>query len=951
MSTLDLLSNGSIADFDGNALLVKAASVLEEKVSRINGISPELKSGFGALLAAFKDETTTDAAKQKIISILEEKLEEEIEEIKERVIEYIEKAGIKVPENWEHFRKDVKNFRSSPAAIDWELFDLNGSNDLVKTDNHNFALSGSATAELNFGAGVPLPDRIGKALSSQQISEKDVISIGASGSLEGKLAQSIPLISMESKADRSLDLDYYFKASPDEKFGIAVARALDDVVSPFDLSAIQSSKSLLAVRYQNKYGFKFGTNFKLEKGFDFLNSDVGLTVSIAANVLRNGGTEITAWNKGNRVIVAIERNNKNTETTTIGLKAGIDLSALITRVNTILKEVQGEYKAVLTKFDKFTSPGKLVKEKLNEAWKNSDSLNDEEKSLVLSLIGFDAGTSAEESLTNFLEAKVLTHKNSLDEDVDEVAERIANEVFTALGINHSAEAQLKGKIKEALDKGLDKVQEELNETIKQFVASDLSQRTLDALEKQGAKISNLPANVDARVKRLSKPIRNTLQKYFEVLGKIVEATNDTNKAKLELALAMEEVNTDGDKIDLIVEFSKFEQQHNHAFKELIRGSFDAVHTLLTDEGIDGVKASGKLMSFLQSKTTSSMQISFLGFDLGSTSIVDVATELEIDTNAADGGISVTSKSQLEKYYDPALVDEVRKLRFTSLMTLAASAQNPALTNVFRLWHEDKELKRSEVRGFLKGLDGADLFEPSTYLNVLGEFDDYTEANGDTTPEGTLTVGFDLKLKHLKSLLKLDKTRPQFNAQEKQYKDVIAKNLASLGMTPSERADIVKTLKKFVKVGGKPFAHDINIHDPKATIAPATSAILMMNEDLYEVFESLRTADPINRKHFRQAEKAYRHHTLIDAYWHTLLIMRDVYSRAQKLNKNSKRNEELKYFNQKQSELAFHLSRWLKVNKGLFGIPDEVRPETIAYVRAQMDLISGAPKLFAQISFS
>lgn len=954
MGKLDFIIGGDIADFKGNALLIKAADFLEGKIDGIDGLPDELKSGFGALVAAFKDEGTPEAVKTAIIGELQELGSNLVDEIEERVVAFVEKAGIPVPDDWKEFTKKVGDFAGSNTEFDWSLFDLKGSKNFSKNEDHSILLSGSASASLNLGAGVSLPETYKKAVAeigtAATIPESNLVALGMEGKLGGKLALSLPKIGMDSSADRSLDLDYYFNATPDERLAAAFARSFDNIVSPFDLKGINDNDRLAAVRYHQKNGFKFGMSFALKKGFDFFGADIGVGLTVAASVLRQGATEMVTWRNGGKVYVSLERSRKRTDTSTVGLAVGIDLSKLVGDVNEILKEVQGEYQKVLAEFDEFTKPGAIIKAKISDAWKNIEVLTDDQKGLVLSLIGFEGGESAEEALTNLIEAKILTHKNALDKDIDDAVEDITDSVFSALGIDKAKQPELVEKVEKLLDDGLEDIHKALIGRIAELIDGTGADEFLQNLGKVATGVADAADDLDKKLKKTLNPVRNILQKYYDGLGQIVKITGDKKAAQLKMEFAREEIKATGDEADLIIEFSEFTDAHAEAYKALTRGSFDEVHRLVRF-GLPGISISGRFASFVQNKITHSFRLSFLGFDLGSTSIIDAITELEIDANGSDGSVMVTSKSQLDKHFDPLISKEARKLRITSLMILAASAQHPNLRSTFRLWHQDKSMKRKEVTGFLGSLLDEDLILEEKYNGLVADYDAHVKATGDKKPEGQITAGYDLERKHMTALLRLGNQAELADLKDT-YKTVVARNYAEIVLGQKKCRNAVNAIRQVYPSLAS--GHSVV---GAAAIDAMVAAIAEMNDSLYDEMDAKLGDGRMVRATNRPLWNAYwanKWHNLIDAFWEILVVMHSVYFRGKNLNISSNRKSELAWFNDQQVKLAKLHSRWLKVNKGLFSIPREIRPETIAFIESLLALIDqgGAvkPDVIAALSF-
>lgn len=755
-----LLTAINSVDLNDEAELAKAIGVLvgnwAQLADEITSVSSALE-----LLRAIADGATDDNVEkafelvgaQDALATLQkgaERLKALLEKVPDTVITLLEPIGT--------FDERVGG-QKDRGLISWPFLDESVATPAQEApegeDSYSLSLGAKAALTIEAGDTWPYSDPMPEAL----------IRMRADGGLEAKGNATFPFnigkVVVGGGASANFALEYYF-AVPNQNsiYALAVGERLAKLVDPFDFNSVWdgfAGSDLAGIHYEFTGSTDINVAVSVAAAADLgsaIKADLGATISVGFKL--NGKYFLTmragprAGDGSRQVIATLSR--QKIRAADLGLKLGltVDFSSIAQKVHAVLADALGEWDKILKDVTPYLSPGtflqgqadKLIEKEAKTLIKDA-GLRDALVRDLQGVIGIGAPTESE--LVDWLTGQLT---GALDAAQDWAKDRgkAATSLVDNLGRGLPALAQdeIRKRLAGSADTLVDAAAKELKDKVVALFAKD-SDALDQALQRLGVTAAKAVKTADDAL----TGVRALIDRYDKLFRKVVEATADAARAKLSVAIQIEESRLDSTTIEVKGTFLQRSDGAKDIFRALTRGDFNTLLKLF-DGSHDGVDFSldtdgSSLKRYSGSTDKVGIEVVLFGFGVTGGALLSAEAEVLVD---GTGKVQVDAKATLKKRFKG--LDAEREIELVSSFSLVwaramATAPPSADRNMglaITVGHVDDGLKRHEVERFVGSLAEAGMIgQPA----VTRASDTFTRWIGNPGSNGKLAGSLQLKL--------------------------------------------------------------------------------------------------------------------------------------------------------------------------------------------------------------
>jgi hypothetical protein len=871
-----LLTAIDSAGLDDEAELIKAVGVL---VGNWAGLAKEITGARSALelLRAIADGATDEnienafkkVGAQDALATLQKgaaRLTNLLEKVPDSVITLLEPIGT---------FDERAGGQKDRGLISWPLLDETVATPAKEAaegeDSYSLSLGAKAALAIEAGDSWPYSDPVPEAL----------VRIRADGGLEAKGDATLPFnigkVAVGGGAAANFALEYYF-AVPDQKsiYALAIGERLGKLVDPFDFNSVWdgfAGSDLAGVHYEFSGSTNVNVAVSVAAAADLgaaINANLGATISVGFKLDGKYFLTMRAGPRasdGSRQIIATLSRQKSSASD-LGLKLGltVDFSSIARKVHAVLADALGEWDKILKEVTPYLSPGTFLQGQAGKLIeKEAKALIKDARlraALVRDLQGvIGIGEPTDSELVDWVTGQLTGALDAAQEWAKEKSKAAASLVDNlGRGLPAFAQDEIRTKLAGSADKLVDAAAKELADKVAALFAKD--SRALDqALQRLDATAGKAVKTVDDAL----AGIRAIIDRYDKLFRKVVEATEDAARAKLSVAIQIEESRLGSTTIEVKGTFLRRSEGARDIFRALTRGDFNSLLKLF-DVSHDGVdfsldSADSSLRRYSGSTEKVGVEVVLFGFGITGSELLSAEAEVLVD---GTGKVQVDAKASLKKRFKG--LDAEREIELVSTFSLVwaralATAPPSADRNIglaVTVGHIDDGLKRKEVERFVGSLVEAGLVgQPA--LMLAG--DTFTRWIGNPGSNGRLVGALQLKLaldrKGLAQMLSIGDTviphgraqmivRSAFDKLHQKNSDreamdgtiaflqekLPARSIEDLLMDPSGTRRSLLT-----KVTGSNIPRILNEDEPFMEAVEMSSGMLVMVEKLRQIYFS------------------------------------------------------------------------------------------------------------------
>lgn len=634
-----------------------------------------------------------------------------------------------------------------PGLVQLRIPKLAGDGD-VGAGPATLAFAISAEGGLECEAGAVWPFR-GDAVPP------GLLRLGATGSVSAQTGISLPFgkvgkgaANASASADTRIDF-FYRVRQPEMPYAEAVVAALTRLPNPLDLSDINHAVQLAGMEGATLVcdgAVSTGLSATLGTGFDFdqlASVSAGLVAQITFK--RDAKWLLSLRRDGAALKFVLSRSRTRARDWSVGVDIGLDYSGLARQVHDALSEAVGALGPKLDAIRPFLSPGTYLT-------KQAESLLDQAVGSIISDSGLkdallqDLGRVLGQSgtpdlaLESYLRSKITdltaSHAGGVLAEAEQWARHVAKglaEKFPGISADDGLD-RLIAQIKPVLDEVKTKFDEAVAEVIK-----------LDGVDRALTDIGIELGNQRDKADRLTKGIRDLVQKFDHFAQAVLEKTGEGVEHKLAARFAWTGGNSRGEQYELIGTFDQVNDQTAALWKALATGQLEPFQRILANPASApaGLRLdpASSLSRFAGRHRGFALEVAVLGLSVSMRSIIKAQAKIAV---SAGGDITVSATGEAGRDVDG--FDEGRSASFISTWDLALlKADDPALGGQrkmgvsLKLNHSDKDLETREVDGLLGGLAAAGLVEVSRTRRAQDIYQEWRIASSGKKVQGKIAI--------------------------------------------------------------------------------------------------------------------------------------------------------------------------------------------------------------------
>ena len=602
------------------------------------------------------------------------------------------------------------------GAADSGLIKWSGGGTLGSSPSkRGFGFELGAQASLSFDADDKWP------FSKAEPADQDLsllLSISASADLKAAATYSIKLpfsgvATGNVNASLQPVLQYYFAPDRQQLYGVALAKALGSLPAPTALGEVwraaqRSDFKGLRLSVPGSFTAAFSVAVAAEAELGDVSLSAGLGISAKATRTSRLELSIRALPSATGIRpLQLRLANARSAQSQIGFDLDITLDAtrLAARaaraVNAALDEVEKE----LGRLRRFTTPGTLIRATIET--KVGELINDTSlRTALLRDFGLSddtAGTGfvdwASAQVTDAIDAKASTVRDILQQNATSATDAVVAALQGKLG---NALAGHEDTIRSAIDDLVDEVRNQLRGEIQKGITTATAPLGA-ALKRLGIDVQNGLATVD----QWFAPVQRFLERIEKIVADVREKTELAAKAKLQVELTWEESRSQSSEFLLEAIITSDGPDVESLFDRLVEGDLDQVVALLgKPDGIKGFQLNREkswlaLKSSWEDKT--SLRLSILGLELGSTLTLSAGTLVSLDGN---GNLTLTTKAIASSETNGIKIAQKAAVlaAFQAIAQVGKPAQVASPQLHVRISRNYKDLTVGALEAFLQGLE-------------------------------------------------------------------------------------------------------------------------------------------------------------------------------------------------------------------------------------------------------
>ena len=931
-----LIEIGSAVGLGDEAALFKALGGLGQKWIELGS---EI-DGFASALALVR--AVADRASDESVAAAFAKLgaEDELAELKKGA-DKIKKILDAVPDTLVKLLEPIGKFDEQAGGtqdlgvVRWPLLDkdVSAASDGDDAAEASYALSLQANAALTIEAGDSWP--------YSDPMPGPLLRMRAEGGLKPKADATLPFsagsVTASAEASAQCALEYYFAVADQRSlYALAVCGRIGDLADPFDFDSVWDAfagSDLAGIHYE--FDGKVAASVAVALADttslgSLIKADFGAKITVGIELGGQFFLTLRAGPRGAdgepRIVAALSRQRSKAGSLGLEVGANVDLSALATRVHSVLAGALGKWEDVLGEIKPFLSPGTWLQAKAGSLIEDEAKalLKDEavRTALVRDLQGvIGIGEPEESALVEWLTGQ-------LGGAVD-AAEGWARDRATAaisatnlLGRNLPAFAQLdvRPKLHAAADKLIGHAADELEQQVNGLFASRGAELGA-ALNRIGAAVSKKLADADAAL----ESVRALIDRYDRLFRKIVAATEDAARAKISAAIQIEESRLGSSTLELTGTFLTRSDRAREIFHSLTRGDFHSLLRLVDQGGgadfaLDVSQSS--LSRYSASKSRFGAELVLFGFGITGSELLSAEASVMVD---GTGKIQVDTKVMLQKRFSG--LDADREIELVSSFSLvqaraldqagAPPAAERGIGLAVSMGHVDEGLQRHEVERFVGSLVTAGMIDARALATAQSTFTRWAGTPGSNGKiSGALLLKLALDRPSLSTLLGLDAVPNPGVLPDLRRREIVRTAFESLRQASSANRSAMDATTAFLAHDRPHQTLDDLLAEPNRTRRALT-------------FQMGTGAPRLAREH----EPFYDASILSQGLYELIEQLRQVYfSTPETQADDNPFTWGPKDYRDAERRAAKGVGGWLQLNQALFWTNSEVHPRTLAFIR-------------------
>ena len=638
-------------------------------------------------------------------------------------------------------------------------------------DKSSYALSLAADAALTLEAGDSWP--------YSDAMPGPLLRLRAEGRLKPKASARLPFslgaATASAAADAGCALEYYFAPSdPRSIYALAVAERVPRLVDPFDFDAVWdgfAGSDLAGIHYSFDGGARLDLAVSIADAgalASAVKAELAATVTFGVEL---AGRYFLSFRAGPRapgdeprIIAALSRERSRSVDLGIKLGATVDLSTLAAKVHAILAGALGKWDEVLAEIKPYLSPGTWLQGEAASLFADEakDLIKDAalREALVRDLHGaLGIGEPDDSQLAAWLEARLagaLDAAQGWAEDRAGAATNLLDDLGRSLPA--FAQAEVRAALSGTADRLVGRAGDELETQVRALFATR-SKDLGKALHEVGAIADKKIKNADAAL----AGVRKLVARYDALFRKVLAATEDAARAKLSVAVQIEEGRSESATLEIAGSFLRRSAGARAVFEALTRGEL-ATLLKLVDAGESGLDFAldpdkSRLKRFAGSSGKFGVELVLIGFGATGSELLSGEAEVLVD---GTGKVQVDARGRLHKRFSG--LDAEREIELISsyslvrarALTTASDGAERSIGLAVTIGHIDEGLKRHEVERFVDSLVDAELIAPAALDAARTTFTRWRDSPGSNGKiAGALQLRLALTRADLAALLSLD----------------------------------------------------------------------------------------------------------------------------------------------------------------------------------------------------
>lgn len=511
--------------------------------------------------------------------------------------------------------------------------------------------------------------------------DQALVGVGFDGKIVGSFNTKAPFASgsfgIGMAASKSVELDYYFKATEDEHYVTALSRAtnnMPELYKPDEIAAAFNAPiALHQLIYQTKGELKIDASVAIGKVISAkaIKATAGLSLQATSTISGDFIIKVGQHQDG-RLLVTVSNKKVNTSSDKITLGITIDASDLATKYHQMVAEAMPEFADIKAALGDYLDLGTRLKTEL-------DTLLGVK---ITATMGSDLATST----INKIQTTINNHANVLSDKVTAVIDEKVIDILDQLPIDTQEKTAIAERLKSALTK-------EQGLAVKDLTASISDNASFKKLENAINNAGKTLEEAAERIDQLTAPLKAVLDKYQVVRSKILGKLEQASKENAELNFYRESKRVRGDLQLIKVALDLSNPQATQAYRELLTGDIASLFSQQT-VGIEVI--SGLLSSWGNSTIKSGFGFSFIGLTAGSESLLNSDAKIEIDNH---GNIVAATKGSVTRssYFN----SERREASFFDALGLAAQGTSGNVPLGIALSYSGEKLDSKDITDFFQ----------------------------------------------------------------------------------------------------------------------------------------------------------------------------------------------------------------------------------------------------------
>lgn len=901
----------NVDGFDTALALINAAIAAPD--------DPAVVAAFAKLEADDELQTIREAA-QKLGAIIK-KIPEPVKKLLAPVGQFDERTTPEPNTGVVHWPLLAETFGAAPAAVDGKP---------------SYSLSVEAGAALTVEAGDSWPYQ-------RDAVPGPLLRIEAAGHLKPKASAKLPFtggsVAASAEADGSASLRYYFALpDPGQIYALAVAERATQLVDPFDFDAIWDGfaySDLRGVHYQFDGSAAVDVSVSLADagaiGTD-IKAEIGASLSVGFGLAGKYFLSLRAGPKNAdgqpQIIAGLSREKQQDRSLAAKVGATLDLGGVAAKVHAILEKGLGKWDDLLQDMTLYLSPGTLLRDKAKGAIEKAAKALVADQELRDALAGdlqlLVTGDESDPALVKWLSGKLSDALDKAQNWAESQADAVDG-IVDDLGRTLPSFA-------------IDSITEKLRGTTDTLIGEArglLDQKVKELFQNKGREFGNALHEVGATTgKKLDDldeafdGVRKLIARYDALFRKLLAATEDAVRAKISIAVQLEEARLESETMEVRGSFLARSDKARRIFRALTRGEFATLFEVM--EAADGAfdflldRSDSSLTRYADSTGKFGMELVLFGFGISGRELLSGKATATVD---GTGKVRIDAEGRFERQFSAFDADrEIELVSSYSLVRARALASAPdaadrSLGLAITIGHIDEGLKRREVRRFINSLVEAELVAKTALDTADATFTRWIGDRGaDGKFSGALQVKMSLTRADLERLLSVSKNRED--------------------PLPLDRPlTIVRTAFEMLEAGAGPDAPKIEAakamlaaEKPKLTLDhflmnPA-AAENTLSDDTWGHHPSLRGDFEPFRDNLR------RSHGMLEM----IEQMRKIYYSNPETAPDDDRNTWRPVdYRKAEREAVKAVREWLQLNNKFAWTDSEVHPRTIAFLKTLLEL--------------